>query len=26
MFFDGLVYKEGQGVGVVLILPSGAIF
>jgi hypothetical protein len=26
LFFDGLIYREGQGVGVVLILPRGAIF
>jgi hypothetical protein len=26
LFFDGLACREGQGVGIVLILPRGAIF
>jgi hypothetical protein len=26
LFFDGLAYREGQGVGVVLVSPRGAIF
>jgi hypothetical protein len=26
LFFDGLVGREGQGIGVVLVSPKGAIF
>jgi hypothetical protein len=26
LFFEGLAYREGQSVGVVLVLPRGAIF
>jgi hypothetical protein len=26
LFFDGSAYREGQGVGVVLVSPRGAVF